>query len=324
LLVVISVKRITLIKYTTMPGFDPDEPRDAFGKWVETTSNRAKAETKRAASDKKPADISTYEDQVKKLLTPHPNENPIISLKGLTEQEAADVVEVLDDMTNGGVVDVPITNVYVCGQEYNFNCTENSDAGAFYGFDWETKTGSLYINPEKVHTDFVYQETPTWKEKYDKTTKMLNDLDNPDFVDEHHLSERAVEMNKAFFAQLQLRYKYGMEEKKPDIPNNASLVIKDSDKRFKSVVYHEMGHMVLKKDFFELHPKARGRSSDWGQTSIDYKEWRDHNLPVKEPNSDYGASNSDEYFAEWYGAYKSGIAKKIPKEVKTIIDRNPL
>lgn len=36
-----------------MPGFDPNEPRDAYGRWVESASTASKVATQRAASDRK-------------------------------------------------------------------------------------------------------------------------------------------------------------------------------------------------------------------------------------------------------------------------------
>lgn len=292
--------------------FNPDEPRDAIGRWTDSMSDAIHG----AASDKGKTsrdDVTHQEDEIRNLIE-FPGH---VQLKGLSENEANDLVDVVKDMTNDGTVKIPIGSVYVCGQEYNSMCYENNDAGAFYGFDFEKKTGQLFINPDRVHDTFTYEGVPTYQQKIDRVQGLLDNINDPDFVARERLSPHDVEYNRSNFTALLDSYRMSKLHNEPPLPDNAALLVKDNDERFKSIVYHEMGHMALKKEFFDSHPNVRG-----GEAAFDaYHKWRDTNIPIVNPNSEYGKTNSDEYFAEWYGQYKIGKATDIPKQVKFLIDR---
>jgi hypothetical protein len=309
--------------------FDPNEPRDAFGRWTDSMTSA----TRCAATDTKPKSkgwsakaVEAQNDELIRMLRV-PNEQ--VNLNGLYTDESDAVVEVLREVTKDGTEKVPVDGVNVCfGTHYDIQCAANSDAGAFYGFNFETGEGELYINPTTARNDFQYVEKiPTHDDHIAIVNDLLAKVNDPVFVEDHHLTESDVQRNRENFGELLLHFQLMKEHGVPSVRDNFSQAFKDDKDRMKSIVFHEMGHMKLKQYYMETF----GKDVQGGEArSSDYKTWRGAALTDNASypkgiwqdyaNSEYGRSNGDEYFAEWFAAYQMGEdISKMPKPVTQMI-----
>lgn len=80
-------------------------------------------------------------------------------------------------------------------------------------------------------------------------------------------------------------------------PNNVTELMKDIDSQIRTVVFHELGHHIC-------------------MTENDYSF-----KPYVHKVSDYGDSNSDEYFAECFAKYKMLGEKDLPTDLLTIFKK---
>lgn len=326
-------------------GFDPNEPRDALGRWTDSISSATRA----AASDqlkrrkgfqtseehKTSVAHKTIEEQQQEIADLLNIDTTQVNINNLSQQQANDLVEVLTDITENGHRKVPISSVSVCNQSYgifsgtsDWECVTNAGAGAWYSFNWEHADGWLHINPDTVEKDFTYKpDIPSYDERIAQLQENIKNLNDENWVREQGLTQDDVKLNLDNFSHFIDHFQTLKKNNIPPVIDNFSLQIKDDSQRFKSIVYHEIGHMELKKKYIETHPDV----TDEKARSQDYKEWRSAVLTDNAKyekgiwedyaNSEYGKSNGDEFFAEWYASYKLGKGyDKAPKPIKDLIN----
>lgn len=292
--------------------FDPNEPRDWHGRWVED----ATAATQKAASDKTIQQMAEENarqgEQLKDILKKQEadkaasqkafeeigktTQGQILELSALTPEEMIAMADVVKEEAASNGWNEGITR-YVMAT----NKTEGV-VGASYSWNDKNDIGILTINPRVIETKFPYVEKPdTYDEAIKKVEAALDEYrDMPE--------DNLFQGEKVYLTNLRSRLealKEFKEEGKPNLLFNAATGRKEYIDRFKQVIYHELGHMRLQ----EAYNKAKKITDPYNPnyTSSSYEDWKHNNL-IREfnstPISQYAMTNYDEYFAEAYSEYK--------------------
>lgn len=332
-----------------MPGFDPNEPRDAIGRWTASIKSKLQA----AASDKEtgtaPGDkgetlpggftmddfnkehgygkYAPVEDVAVTTLTEQSLSTLLhtsdVRLDGLTPAENMDVLTVFKDDVgaNGVTPDMMKIGVKTYGTGLEFqSLNPNDTALAAYVYNARDDVGGMELYLNRIH-DFANKKyvPESWDDKIRKvkeglqvSTESFNNADEfAKMLNQDSFNKFVKEANRKIDQYTKWKAE-GRESKPFTIPNS----IDDKDKRFQAMMYHELGHMRLRDAFNKEHKSLHYREET-------YTKWKETHMRAemdKNPISDYGGTNPDEYFAENYAAHKLGlpISAGMEKFIKSL------
>lgn len=282
--------------------YDPSEPRvepgqSGGGQW---TAGGAGDDFRSNFTTVK--SISEAEARIKKV-----TKSKNVSLDGISISQANDIVYAFED-EGRNKFGMPLTSISTYNPYSDFY-GRNANAAAFFEFDTENKTGAFFINKQGIDS-MPYMERPTpledqlqtWEDQKSRI-QTLRDNTSLDQTKVDELEKRIDD--NIYNIQKQIAGHIS------PLVVNQSVQYKSSDDRMKSVVYHEIGHLRLREQY--LGQKTSASYSDWKDLRLG-NDYHGHDI------SDYGKINEDEYFAEWYSAYKMNSRIKLPDQVAAVIN----